>query len=114
MSSPKRLPYKVGNTNKYWKGKSLSQRRRSVMGEWHKILAQLNKRIDGICLSLPAEDSDLPLARLKPYEDALDALICAWVGTLYIDAATCALGDAESAIWIPETSMQFAKETHGT
>ena len=60
------------------------------------------------------DDKDLPLAQLKPYEDSLDALICAWVGALYIDGAARALGDAESAIWIPEISMQFAKEAHGT
>jgi predicted RNase H-like nuclease len=111
MSSPMRLPYKSGKTNRYWK-EPLPQRRRNLLIVWHEILARLKTNIGHITLQLPATDSDLPLARLKPYEDMLDALLCAWVGTFYVDNDAQALGDSDSAIWLPSISMQFAKVTH--
>lgn len=42
-----------------------------------------------------------PAAGLERHEDALDALVCAWVGTEHLAGRTAALGDAEAAIWTP-------------
>ena len=39
------------------------------------------------------------IAALKRYEDALDALICAWVGTEYLAGRLRAHGDATAAVW---------------
>ena len=39
------------------------------------------------------------IASLKRYEDALDALICAWVGTEYLAGRLRAHGDATAAVW---------------
>ena len=38
-------------------------------------------------------------AKLKRYEDAIDALICCWVGTLYAEVNARPLGDNTAAIW---------------
>ena len=38
---------------------------------------------------------------LKRYEDALDALVCAWVGTRYVEGHADHYGDDDAAIWIP-------------
>ena len=40
-------------------------------------------------------------ATLKRYEDAIDALICCWVGTLYAKGNAKPLGDDTEAIWCP-------------
>jgi predicted RNase H-like nuclease len=38
---------------------------------------------------------------LKRYEDALDALVCAWVGAKYLLGEAVAYGDGTAAIWVP-------------
>jgi predicted RNase H-like nuclease len=40
-------------------------------------------------------------AKLKRYEDAIDALICCWVGTLYAEGNARPMGDDTTAIWCP-------------
>lgn len=41
------------------------------------------------------------LTELKPLEDSLDALVCAWVAMEHLRGRTCALGDSTAAIWCP-------------
>jgi len=67
----------------------------------------LNSHIDGIDLILPNEDASG--AALKETEDRIDALVCAWVGSLYLDGQAIPLGDATSAIWIPRAALRFSK-----
>jgi predicted RNase H-like nuclease len=40
-------------------------------------------------------------AALKRYEDALDALVCGWVGIEYLGGRCTAFGDTAAAIWTP-------------
>ena len=42
------------------------------------------------------------LASLKPVEDRLDGLICAWVGIEHLAGRTVGLGDDTAAIWVPQ------------
>ncbi len=59
--------------------------------------------IDGIDLPLPA-GADLDAAgpgKLKRFEDALDSLICAWTGVVYLAGRCQTFGDCEAAIWTP-------------
>ena len=74
------------------------------MKNWQRVLVELSKTIDGIDLPLPKgkQIESLTLHRLKRYEDALDALICAWVGVRYVAGDCSAFGDATAAIWVPE------------
>jgi len=39
----------------------------------------------------------------KPFEDKIDALVCAWVGTLYVEGNASPLGNDHSAIWVQTT-----------
>jgi predicted RNase H-like nuclease len=38
---------------------------------------------------------------VKAHEDALDAVICAWVGVCALEDRATPFGDENSAIWIP-------------
>jgi len=45
---------------------------------------------------------DLPTGiELKAYEDALDAIVCAWVAICALEGRAAPFGDDASAIWIP-------------
>jgi predicted RNase H-like nuclease len=112
--SDQRLPYKCGKTTTYWKGAPLPARRRKLLAQWHRIERLLSREIDDTDPGLPPEDHDGPLSHLKHYEDRLDALICAWVGALYLEGSAHPLGDAASAIWVPSASMRFARLPHAS
>jgi predicted RNase H-like nuclease len=45
------------------------------------------------------------LAHLKRYEDALDALVCAWVGVCALNGSARAYGDDAAAIWVPSSPV---------
>lgn len=92
-----RVEYKASKTRTYWPEASLEGRQQKLAEVWRRVLSGLEAHL-ATGLSLP---DPRPFARLKRYEDALDALICAWVGIQYLAGKTQALGDADSAIWTP-------------
>jgi predicted RNase H-like nuclease len=92
-----RVEYKASKTRTYWPGEPLGARQRNLHAVWRRVLGLLESRLEtGFTLPGPR-----PFARLKRYEDALDALICAWVGIEYLAGRTQAYGDTDSAIWMP-------------
>lgn len=99
-----RYKYKVANAGKYWPDKSPEQRKRKLVKNWRRVLVELASTIDGIDLPLPKGKGieSLTLHHLKRYEDALDALIGAWVGVRYVAGDCSAFGDETAAIWVPE------------
>lgn len=66
---------------------------------WRDLLARLRAHLEADLVLSGAR----PFARLKRHEDALDALICAWVGVQYLAGSIRAFGDEDAAIWTPET-----------
>ena len=48
-----------------------------------------------------AVDANAPTRTLKQIEDAIDALICCWVGLRWLKGAAEPYGDVNSAIWVP-------------
>ncbi|MBI4203841.1 MAG: DUF429 domain-containing protein [Betaproteobacteria bacterium] len=106
-----RVPYKVGKTNTYWPGQSAKQRKRRLIEKWQLILDRLETYIDDIDVPLPDPDAH-SLEYLKRFEDAIDALVCAWTATQFLNKTAIPLGDDDGAIWIPSISMQFAMEAH--
>ena len=48
----------------------------------------------------------ITLASLKPVEDMLDGLICAWIGVEHLEGRTVGLGDDSAAIWIPKALIK--------
>jgi predicted RNase H-like nuclease len=65
-------------------------------------VAGLKKEIDKIDLNLPEEHAPGTVSGLKRFEDAIDALVCAWVGAQYLKGNALPYGDIAGAIWIPK------------
>jgi predicted RNase H-like nuclease len=93
-----RVPYKLGRIRQYWPDRSAVARRRAVLAQWAAIRRALDARIGGITLAIPRGAT---LAELKRYEDALDALLCAWTGIAYLAGNMRAYGDGRAAVWAP-------------
>ncbi|HEV2493720.1 MAG TPA: DUF429 domain-containing protein [Terriglobia bacterium] len=96
-----RIPYKVGKTTRYWKGAPPETRFLNLLAELGKISTALKDAIDEIPLKLPYFTEIETFSSLKPYEDGLDALVCAWVGIKHAQGETKPYGDETAAIWIP-------------
>jgi predicted RNase H-like nuclease len=107
-----RLPYKVSRSQQYWKteGLSIQQRIERLLEQFQLIHAALAQKISSIDLPLPHPGQIQSLAALKPLEDCLDALICAWVGMENLQGRTRPLGDVSAAIWCPEGAFLPAQE----
>ena len=99
MGLDKRLTYKVAHQSRY---------ARATGGDgWALIVASLDRlraaladTVQGVEAALPSAAA-LPRRALKGLEDALDAVVCAWVGAEFLAGRALAYGDADSAIWIP-------------
>lgn len=93
-----RVPYKVDKRARYWPDRAPTERRVALARELEFILGHLHRVIGAIPVDV---DAAAPFRRLKAVEDAIDALICCWVGVCWLDGATDAYGDEAAAIWIP-------------
>ena len=96
-----RLPYKVANSRRYWPNTGIAHRKEQLVTSFHRIYRALLAGITDIPEFLQRIPENAPLNALKRYEDALDALICAWVGACYLEGRAQCFGDAASAIWVP-------------
>jgi predicted RNase H-like nuclease len=96
-----RLPYKIGKARDYWPSQTPAERRATIIEVWSQIVTLLGHELDGIDEALPLPPANSALATLKAYEDALDSVICAWVGITALEGRARPYGDAVSAIWVP-------------
>ena len=96
-----RVPYKVSRSSRYWPNTSIAERVSMLLTEFHRINAALRAVLGTEPIVLPPSRGVATLAALKRYEDALDALICAWVGVEFLEGAVSAFGDGSSTIWVP-------------
>lgn len=96
-----RIPYKVANTSKYWKKTPLVERRLLLLNELKEIYRSLEADLGTLPFCIPPADEVSAISKLKRFEDALDALVCAWVGKRHLRGQTTPYGDANSTIWIP-------------
>jgi predicted RNase H-like nuclease len=103
LNAPYRVPYKIAKAGRYWPDLSPAERRRKVVETWQEIRAALAMTISGPALPLPPLDTveQLKTSGLKRYEDALDALVCGWVGIQYLQGHCSPYGDETAAIWTP-------------
>ena len=99
-----RVPYKVSRSGRYWKADQLSRRERieRLLEQFQAIKAGLDEHINGIPEFIPEPSEVTTLASLKPVEDMLDGLICAWIGIEHLEGRTVGLGDDTAAIWVPQ------------
>jgi len=108
-----RFPYKQSRSTKLWPGASINERVDNLLSAYAAIENALAKQIEGVSLRLPATGSGTTLSHLKRYEDALDALVACWVGTLYMTRKASPLGDETGAIWCPTEVLDLGPlETH--
>jgi predicted RNase H-like nuclease len=91
-----RVPYKLSRAAQYWPDATSEARRRALLAKWGVLRRALASQIRGGTLRVPSTG---PMAALKRYEDALDALICAWIGTEYLAGRLRAHGDTTAAVW---------------
>jgi predicted RNase H-like nuclease len=99
LDRPYRVPYKAARAIRYWPDAAPEDRRERLLLEWRTILRALRRRVSGIDLPLPRVAP--PSGRMKRWEDALDAVVCAWAGTEFLGGRAQAYGGADSAIWTP-------------
>lgn len=95
MNADYRVPYKESKRRKYWPANSLTGRRKKLLAQWSLIENELERSVGRI--GLPLQDQ----ISLKPVEDAIDAIVCAWVGDKFRIGQAESLGDETSAIWTP-------------
>ena len=96
-----RVPYKVGKSRKYWPNTTVKQRITALLNEFHAIHQALVQVLGATGFVLPAVDDVPALSSLKRYEDALDAIVSAWVGVRYAEGNAIPYGDDKTAIWCP-------------
>ena len=96
-----RVPYKVARSRRFWPNLTVPERVNRLVEKFQVIRTELAQVIHGIPDFLPEIPYDGTLASLKRYEDALDALICAWVGARYLEGNATAYGNNDAAIWVP-------------
>jgi len=73
----------------------------ALLQEFSVIRNALVAAFGPVAVPLPQPANVRTLSALKRYEDALDALVCAWVGVRYVQQTAIALGDNTAAIWCP-------------
>lgn len=103
MRVNQRVPYKVSKSTRYWPGAPLNTRIQHLITQFNAIHDALSKRTEfgPLHLPLPNAAAVQTLAFLKRFEDALDALVCAWVGKEFLAGNTVPLGNETAAIWCP-------------
>ena len=95
-----RLQYKVKKTAMYWPKDSIEKR-------LNKVKCKMKNLKDAIqnTIKLPTDfvfDNISSFNKLKPFEDMLDALVCAWVGIEFISNNAIPYGDENGKIWVPK------------
>jgi predicted RNase H-like nuclease len=102
----KRLPYKSARIRQYWPEAAPCERRKLLYQTWGEIVKLLEDEIAGVTAKLPQlPDMNTKGVEVKAYEDALDAVICAWVAVCALEGRARPFGDDQSAIWIPRLAV---------
>lgn len=101
MNAERRVAYKLARANKEV---PIESRWREFTKTFRDIVTELGKVIDGVETHFLWPDERVPLSRLKPIEDTIDALVCAWVAIQILQCNGRSLGDDHdvAAIWLPK------------
>lgn len=101
LNRDKRVRYKVAKSNRYWENSPVRDRIGFLLNEFQAIVEAINSTVESVDIPLPQAENVISLKSLKRYEDAIDALICGWVGMCYLKGNAVAFGDETAAIWCP-------------
>ncbi len=96
-----RVPYKVSRSRRYWPMQPPARRIAALLREFAAIHDALTAVFGPLPLPPPSQIASQTLSALKRYEDALDALVCAWVGVQFLAGKARPYGDAAAAVWCP-------------
>jgi predicted RNase H-like nuclease len=111
MGLSRRLPYKLARRAKIWSYAPPETRLRWVAVQLDVLRAGLDGVVEGVASVVPSAQELLGaagrrrIAVLKGVEDALDAVVCAWVAHEVFCARCRAYGDADAAIIVPLPSV---------
>jgi predicted RNase H-like nuclease len=108
MNAQYRLRYKVGKSTKYWPGLDQKERLAKIVENLKAIRAKLSV-IEGIDFEVPEDTQGF--SALKPVEDKIDALVCAWVGIQVLGGRAMAIGNDEASIWLPADLRNSVRPT---
>ena len=106
MGVTERPPYKVGKISRYWPDCSRAERLEKLFGSWRAVTAALRTHVPELGIDVPQPDTLRYASALKPYEDALDAVICAWVGDRFLERAAEPFGVDGAAVWVPTAPLR--------
>ncbi len=97
-----RFKYKVSKSRRHWKETTVLQRYELLLRQFARIHDALRRELGPLPLALPSPEPANSLSSLKRFEDALDALVCVWVGARYLSGRVNAYGDDTAAVWCPQ------------
>ncbi len=97
-----RLKYKVSKARIYWPDEPREKRGLKLREKWREIVSHLAKEIKGVDDLMPKLGDAAAGWEMKSYEDALDAVVCAYVAICCVEGRASPFGDEDSAIWIPD------------
>ena len=104
LNLPYRLEYKVSKRGKYWREETPLKRWELLLDSFKKLWMGLEEHLTDLESVLPKpvvlSQAKYYVAPYKGYEDALDALVCAWVALQFFKENCNAYGDETSCIWI--------------
>lgn len=106
MNLEVRHRYKISKSTKFWPGETREARTRNLLDQFESLYRALSDRLGALPFRLPRASGVPTLDFLKRYEDALDALVCCWVGVEFLGCRAQALGDASAAIWCPTNTVK--------
>jgi predicted RNase H-like nuclease len=106
LRADERPKYKIGKIARHYPRTCYATRAEQIaalLATWQTIVVGLTREIDSIGFAVTADDFSSNGAHLKPREDVLDAIVCAWIGLCYARGRIQAFADGANtaAIWIP-------------
>jgi predicted RNase H-like nuclease len=93
--------YKLARARQYRPHMSPARRRAGLVRGWRRIADGQGTAVAGVERIITPLPTNTTRAAMNGYEDTLDALVCAWVGTRYLEREADPYGDDTAAIWIP-------------
>jgi predicted RNase H-like nuclease len=102
LRSSRRPTYKVAKARKYWPSLTPAESVGELLEQWRPIESALSTELSATGIEIPEAADVKSRASLKPFEDKLDAVVCAWVGACYLEGRAEPFGDADAAIWVPK------------
>lgn len=109
--APERLAYKVAKSRAYWPSLSSAERRSRLLMQWSRIIGLLDVEVQGVSHAFEGFEQRTSGTEMKATEDALDAVVCAWVAIRTLNGRAIPYGDMDSAIWIPSSNPNVSVST---